>query len=125
MLALLGFGLYFFATAIVMIVAGVRGRSRMAFGGLTLLGGFLMVQFTRVNGASEWEASLAAFVIPVLTLIAASVVTNGKELAASKGVHGDYKTCQYCAEPIRKDAIKCKHCSSELTTQPSTDGAKA
>jgi hypothetical protein len=32
----------------------------------------------------------------------------------------DLKDCPYCAEPVKKAAIKCKHCGSDLETQPST-----
>lgn len=28
------------------------------------------------------------------------------------------RDCPYCAEPIRANAIKCKHCGSDLLTDP-------
>lgn len=59
-----------------------------------------------------WAAAFPA----IVTFIAVLVVTNGKEVAARTGKHGAYTRCRFCAEPVRREAIKCKHCGSDLST---------
>lgn len=39
---------------------------------------------------------------------------NDKEALASS----NNKQCQYCGEVIKKEAIKCRYCGSDLTVQP-------
>lgn len=112
--ALLGFVLFFFTCIVVVIVARARGRSGIVFGLATLAGGFVIVPFVGANGGSGFEAGLAAFLAPLMTLITASIITNGKEKAAKTDEFADHRKCPYCVEPVRKEAIKCRHCSSDL-----------
>jgi len=65
-------------------------QNQIMVGGLILLSGLLMMIFGgRKSGAS----------------------TIGKDV--------DMRPCPFCAEPIKKEAIKCKHCGSDLTLVPS------
>ncbi len=48
----------------------------------------------------------------VVFLPSMSMVSEDR--AIQNGESGDYKKCPFCAEAVRKEAIKCKHCGSEL-----------
>jgi hypothetical protein len=55
-----------------------------------------------------------AFLCPTVGFFWALMAPNKEQMAASVGEYGDLKKCPFCAEPVRKEAIKCKHCGSEL-----------
>ncbi len=62
------------------------------------------------------------FAFPVLGVIVIvlmepplkAVEESGKRTAVSLGESADFRKCPYCAEAIRKEAIKCRHCQSEV-----------
>ena len=56
----------------------------------------------------------AAFLCPAVGFFWALMTPNKEQMAASFGEYGDLKKCPFCAEPVRKEAIKCKHCGSNL-----------
>jgi predicted amidophosphoribosyltransferase len=55
-----------------------------------------------------------AFLCPVVGFFWAIMTPNQEQLAAATGEYGQLKKCPFCAESVRKEAIKCKHCGSEL-----------
>ena len=97
------------------LIAAKRGRSGLAFFGWSVLPVVpLMILGSLGSGGNGTVMGLFAFAAPLVACIAAIAVSTGKEAVAASGAHGDYVRCPFCAEPVRKLAIKCRHCSSDL-----------
>lgn len=57
---------------------------------------------------------LTAFACPVVAFLAALMSRSEEQQATQTGEYGAYRKCPFCAEPVRKEAVKCKHCHSDL-----------
>lgn len=109
-----GFILFFIACLIVAVVASKRGRSGILFFLGCGAAGFLLAVLIGNGGGTGLGAGFGAFVAPALGLMIALSSKNSAQIAVEHGAHGDYKKCPFCAEPVRREAIKCKHCGSTL-----------
>jgi hypothetical protein len=67
------------------------------------------------NGVAVLLGALAVLIGPIATLLALAVPRN------EAAMNGGQRQCPACAEWVRVQAIRCKHCGSEL--QPSTTRA--
>lgn len=93
----------------------------MAFIGLCIaaITGFLVGQDAAKRGMSAWGWGLFVFLLLIVGLPAYLIVKK-PYLNASDGhnqtiASSSLKKCPYCAELIQSDAIKCKHCMTDLT----------
>lgn len=70
---------------------------------------------------------VGVFLTPIVGLIAALVMKPRdkmeQEAAAKWGAAGEYRKCPQCAEVIKREAVKCRFCGSEVG--PTVDQAPA
>ncbi len=112
-----GFILYFVFAAIVATVARRKGLMWGLYLVGILIGGPLMVMGASIvteGTAGGVRSAFLAFMVPVLALVIVLVSKNEEQLAAEAGRFGDYRKCPFCAESVRLEAVKCKHCGSAL-----------
>jgi len=112
---------FFILAAVSALIMNFKGRGGGKFF-LKLMGGALaldLVTLWALNGMESrgFYVTVVAMTAALLGLVLAIFSPSAKELAVQDGQHGKYKKCPFCAEPVRKEAVKCKHCQSELTAR--------
>lgn len=61
---------------------------------------------------------LSLVLSPLVGLIVAFAISSRQRMemeAAQRGDSAEFRKCPFCAEVVRREALKCKHCGSELT----------
>ena len=114
---LFGFLLFAAVSVIVAVVASKRGRSGWLVFLFCAVAGLVLVPITSQAGGGGLAAGVVAFLAPAVAFVWVLSSQSSEQLAVSKGEHGEFRKCPFCAESVRREAVKCKHCGSDLTTQ--------
>jgi len=110
----------------VSVLAFCYSRAFLNGGGMEyliiwLLFAGLAAYFSSVKGRSSVGWFFIGALLGPLALVALWIVpslrfddTQSRNIASRFGVYAKYRKCPYCAEVVLKEAVKCKHCQSEL-----------
>lgn len=109
---------FFVVAVLAALIMNYKGRGGGKFF-LKLMGGALaldIVTLWALNGmeARGFYVTVIAMIAALLGLALAIFSPSAKALAVQDGQHGEYRKCPFCAEPVRKEAVKCRHCQSSL-----------
>jgi len=110
--------LFFFISALAAFIANMKGRSGWKLF-LTMNGAALAFDVFMLLAFPDLEyrrlgVTLVILAGGVVALGMAIFSPNSMQIAVRNGQYGEYRRCPQCAEPVRKDAVKCKHCHSKL-----------
>lgn len=112
---LLILGVIAFLSSSASYVAGRKGRSPSGWFLAGLIPALLAWYWISVPGA------LAAPVVAIIALLLLpsrwTTESQDQLAAANEDYSVDYRKCPYCAEAVRKEAIKCRHCQSDISEQ--------
>lgn len=102
-----------FLSSTASYVAGQKGRSPAGWFFASLISALLVWYWVSIL----WSPAVSVVAIMMLLLLPSRWTTESQDqlAAANEGYSVDYRKCPYCAEAVRKEAIKCRHCQSDIS----------
>lgn len=80
-----------------------------------LVCGIIAASIAQSKGYSGCLWAIIGFLLGPLAVVCIGLM--GRKMS-EPDVHGDsatHRLCPYCSEPIKREAVKCRHCGSEVT----------
>jgi uncharacterized membrane protein YccC len=112
-------GFVFFALicGLSAIIARKRGNSGLLHAAIAVaLGfGFVIVVAKATGGTDPFSAALGGFIGGAAGVLFAWLRRSDAQQAERSGSSAGHKTCKFCAEVVKLEALKCKHCGSDLS----------
>lgn len=108
-----GLLLYVAACVVIGIIANKRGRSWWRFVGSTVLASAFLVFIFLLDHDIGFVPFGVIAPLPIAFVLAIAL-PSGAQLASRVGSYGEYKRCPFCAESVRREAIKCRHCGADI-----------
>ena len=72
-----------------------------------------------VRGAHSGGWFVLGFLFSFAALLFVSIVPLNREKLGEEGIQkGTHKKCDYCAEVVKAEAVKCRYCASPLEVRP-------
>ena len=82
---------------------------------VSLIMGFVASSIYSSKGRNPVSGFIAGFLFgPLGIMFALFLSLDGDALIHQRIKQGELKLCPYCAEPIRAQAVICKHCNSDV-----------
>jgi hypothetical protein len=123
--AIWGLILFISGLVIVCVIVARRGRAVWPYALFTPLAAVATVPVVASAGGSEQAAGVGFFVPLIVAFVASVASRSGATMAAETGSYRGMRKCPQCAEAIRAEAIKCKHCGSEVAPLQTDERARA
>lgn len=77
--------------------------------------GIIPALIAQSKGRSFIAWWLYGFLLFIIALVHSLVIKKDAKVAEQEMIADGMRKCPFCAEMVRKEAVKCKHCGSDLT----------
>lgn len=103
----------------------------LGIGGAWLVASLMMDTSVAVPGGYGWsnrvqnlglmEARRTHLMLSVSTIVVGILLIGFSSLRGAEQEESDYFPCPLCAEPVRLEAVICRHCRNKLPTEESDE----